>query len=526
VGYNNRIYFLRVTARTGTDSESKACNDANKEDEYVLKAGGKVPIWKRIRTEAEVAGMLLVSSYLASSASAAYSSDLSSAHAVTPTGNVTISKLYGYSSTPRGNNVSIPWEWVLTSKSPGTIMTQVWKTLSYSEKLEVVERLAHFVTWTKKNITPKDLDIQKERQIGSFALNGPDFRAHIDSHAGSGSKPHSQTEKDVSEPIALPPSEVEDRAHDQEFLTLRSRITIGQSLHSIPPSSTFLTDAILSLSHQVEKLRSPPTNGMFVNQLQLAYLPRLEKLLSRLKDLTTSEGASARDDRGCTVLDILKRVNEDPRWAPVFTHGDFQPQNILIDIQHTDTTPSSHSVSSSSSDARNKPQRRVEITVLDWEWSGFFPPHVEWDAGLSNLLDFLSSSSSPSSSPAPDSRLHSGSQPNLDSDSTATLEGSSLKERFLSILHHHSVLTPPPYPLSESAPESEDGAEGWKTVMNLLRLTELVVPWWLQGYEKTNEDGKTESKGASEGQYEEDVLQKRDGASQELDSLLGFFEGI
>jgi hypothetical protein len=54
----------------------------------------------------------------------------------------------------------------------------------------------------------------------------------------------------------------------------------------------------------------------------------------------------------------------------VFTHRDFSPRNALVLFPQDSGDGDVDSL----------------VKVLDWEWAGLFPPHVEWEAGLMSCL--------------------------------------------------------------------------------------------------------------------------------------------
>lgn len=132
----------------------------------------------------------------------------------------------------------------------------------------------------------------------------------------------------------------------------------------------------------------------------------------------------------------------DPE-KPVFIHGDLSDRNVIVSVsdlspEATDTDEDGFPI------IIPTPQSILRITaILDWEWSGFFPPEEEYFLSF----EFLKP---------------------LDEDTTEEQreEAKQLGDHFLNILEASGVPTP-------------RTIRGWEAKHAFNEVKEAVAPWWL-----------------------------------------------
>ncbi|CAF3405699.1 unnamed protein product [Rotaria socialis] len=124
-GYNNLIFFINTVENT---------------ERYVLKIGGRY--WNRIKTEAEVKALELLTKYT----------------------TIPVPKVLAYSSD-RNNEYGV--EWILMTRLPGKNMSIVCKMheLSFNAKKSIMRDLADYVA-------QMHFRIPRFNQIGAFRIDG------------------------------------------------------------------------------------------------------------------------------------------------------------------------------------------------------------------------------------------------------------------------------------------------------------------------------------------------------------------
>ena len=323
---------------------------------------------------------------------------------------IRVPRVLGFSSKTKEFDSEVPWEWIVLERLEGDNLANTWDSLSPKQKAYTSERLARIVVSMRSLLTLQSLGIatQSPSLIGNLSLIPNNRESHI---TGTDHKHFSILDSPVT------------------------RIYVSNILNGPPASSSYLEYTRSWLHLQMDRLQQPEIGYEFAYALHLERLPRLRNLQNIVEEHTG-----------------IAKINSDRRWKPVFTHGDFNPQNILL-----------HRAESGITD-------EVDISILDWEWAGFFPPHIEWDAGLNDLTELIG-----------------------DSDAKST---------FMNVLHASNIITP----------DTAD-VEDWECAINMSRLIECVMPWWLGGYPADGGDGDLKKA----------VEEKRLRAVSELDSLLLFF---
>lgn len=317
----------------------------------------------------------------------------------------------------------LPWEWVLLEKVDGLVLSSLWPSLSGEQKLRVAKKIADIV------VELKAIPLHSFTQPSSRTLIGNLSFTPLQEETCSG---HDHTSIPLDESVFHPPGQIH----------------ISSILNGPAPTSSYTAYIRSLLEKEIRSLSTLSAPPPFNVELHPTLLPRIRELLGRVHE-------------DPTIATITANLN----WNPVFTHGDFAPRNILVlfpqDNEDGDVDPL--------------------VTVLDWEWAGFFPPHIEWDAGLYELLELLSDPCAASLS---------------DEQSRITP-----RDVFLSTLHSSSVVTP------FSEPKDQ-----WECTMKMLRLIEGLDPWWIPSdISAMNEEGRKVAEG------------KRECVMKDLDELLGFF---
>ncbi|TDL29208.1 hypothetical protein BD410DRAFT_8510 [Rickenella mellea] len=328
--------------------------------------------------------------------------------------HIRVPRILGFSSR-KGSELGgtpIPWEWILSERIHGASLNDAWAGLDDQQKVVVAEKLVSIIIHMRTDITLQSLglDQQDTACYGNLSLTPPDLNITWPGH-----------------------DHLSFRFDDP---SMKSNIYISNILNGPPPSRTYLQYVHSLLEAEINQLELQENRSKFANTLTEQRLPRLRSLLGRIHEHPA-----------------LLHLEKSGNWQPVFTHGDFQPPNIFI------------------SPPKSEKDDQVDLTILDWEWSGFFPPHIEWDAGIYNLVDFFGDSPARAAF-------------------TATLDTAGIKS-------------------PGTIPQGE-----WESAVKITRLTECVVPWWLGGYP---DDG-------GEGPTRKILEEKRMEAVLELDGLLSFFD--